>query len=403
MISVAVQFLEDAPELKEISPQAARERLREACMLLPVSKLLLGWNIPQALWDAVVEETARLGVRLYRWQPLLTGDGVLFPRPEWQTVGMDGRRVPGFRDLPEFTFMCPNKPEVQEAVCTHLLEVSAPPFQGVFLDRIRFPSPASNPSAYLGCFCEDCCQAARAEGLDLAAFRQVLQTWIKTPEAARCLTASLLGNCLPDLPGDVADGLRDFFRFRAKSISNFVSLAAETASSRGMEIGLDCFSPSLARMVGQDLGALSQVCDWIKMMTYAHAWGPAGLPYELMGLAGFLNQNAELGEVEALDFLKKQTNLVLPGTFQDLRAQGLPSAALASEVRQGRKLSVRSLYAGLELVEIAGVCELEAEQIRQDWSAVLEAGVDGVVLSWDLWHMPLDRLKLVRDILEKYA
>jgi len=170
-----------------------------------------------------------------------------------------------------------------------------------------------------------------------------------------------------------------------------------------MEIGLDCFSPSLARMVGQDLGALSQVCDWIKMMTYAHAWGPAGLPYELMGLAGFLNQNAELGEVEALDFLKKQTNLVLPGTFQDLRAQGLPSAALASEVRQGRKLSVRSLYAGLELVEIAGVCELEAEQIRQDWSAVLEAGVDGVVLSWDLWHMPLERLRLVRDILEKYA
>jgi hypothetical protein len=237
----------------------------------------------------------------------------------------------------------------------------------------------------------------------LPAFRQVLQTWLQTPEAARCLTASLLGNCLPDLPGEVADGLRDFFRFRAKSISNFVGLAAAAASARGMKIGLDCFSPSLAGMVGQDLGALSQVCEWVKVMTYAHAWGPAGLPYELMGLADFLNQSAELGEVEALDFLQKQTNLALPGTFQDLRAQGLPAAALVSEVRRGRRLGVRSLYAGLELVEIAGVCELEAEQIRQDWSAVLEAGVEGVALSWDLWHMPLERLKLVSDILVKYS
>jgi hypothetical protein len=403
MISIAVQFLEDTSELKEISPQAARDRLREACMLLPVSKLLLGWNIPQALLDAVVEETARLGVLLYLWQPLLTGDGKLFPRPEWQTVGVEGRQVPGFRGLPEFTFMCPNKPEVQAAVCAHLLEVSTPPFQGVFLDRIRFPSPATNPLAYLGCFCEDCCRAAREEGLELAAFRQILQTWIQTPEAARCLTARLLGNCQPDLSVDVADGLQDFFRFRTKSISNFVRLAVETASAGGMEIGLDCFSPSLAGMVGQDLGVLSQVCDWIKVMTYDHAWGPAGLPYELMGLAGFLNQNAEMGEVEALDFLKKQTNLTLPGTFQDLRAQGLPSAALVSEVRRGRRFGVRSLYAGLELVEIAGVCELEAEQIRQDWSAVLEAGVDGVVLSWDLWHMPLEHLRLVSDILVKYS
>jgi hypothetical protein len=403
MISIAVQFLEDSPALRDISPQAVRERLRAACMLLPVTKLLLGWNISRALLDAVAEETARLGVCLYRWQPLLTGDGTLFPHPEWQTVGVDGRHVPGFGGLPEFTFMCPNKPEVQEAVCAHLLQVSVSPFQGVFLDRIRFPSPAPHPSAYLGCFCQDCCRAAREEGLELTAFRQVLRTWIQTPAAARCLTASLLGNCLPELPGEVADGLRDFFRFRAKSISNFVRLAAETASARGMEISLDCFAPSLAGMVGQDLGALSRVCAWIKVMTYAHAWGPAGLPYEFMGLAGFLNQNAGMGEVEALDFLQKQTKLALPGTFQDLRIQGLPPAALVSEVRHGRGLGVGSLYAGLELVEIAGVCELRAEQIRQDWSAVLQAGVQGVVLSWDLWHMPLERLMLVSDILVKYS
>jgi hypothetical protein len=404
MISVAVQFLEDSPVLKEISPRAARDRLREACSLLPVSRLALGWNIPSTLLDAVAEETARLGIGLYRWQPLLTGDGMLFPPPEWQTVGVDGRRVPGFRDLPAFTFMCPNKPALREAVYAHLLEVSAPPFQGVFLDRIRFPSPTAHPFSHLACFCEDCCRAAwEEEGLDLKEFQRVLRTFLSAPEAARCLAASLLGNFLPDLPGEVAEGLRAFFRFRKKSIVNFVRLATETASARGMEIGLDCFSPGLAVMVGQDLGALSQVCDWVKVMTYAHAWGPAGLPYEFMGLASFLNQNAGMDEAGALVFLQKQAKLALPGTFQDLRVQGLPSAALVSELRRGRGLGVRSLYAGLELVEIPDVCKLSAEQIRQDWSAVLETGVEGVALSWDLWHMPLGYLRLVSDILEKYS
>jgi hypothetical protein len=59
--------------------------------------------------------------------------------------------------------------------------------------------------------------------------------------------------------------------------------------------------------------------------------------------------------------------------------------------------------AGLELVEIPGVSELKIGQIRQDWQAVLQAGVEGVVLSWDLWHMPLERLNVVREILVKYS
>jgi hypothetical protein len=293
---------------------------------------------------------------------------------------------------------------VQEAVLTRLREICAFPYQGVFLDRIRLPSCTAQPFSHLACFCADCCRAAReTEGLDLVELQRILGAFSHTVEAGRGLTASLLGQFPPELPREVADGLRGFFRFRAKSVANFVRLAAETASARGMEIGLDCFAPCLASMVGQDLGTLSQVCDWIKVMIYAHAWGPAGLPFELMDLAAFLNEHAGMSEGEALDFLQKQAKFALPDTFQELRTLGLPSIALAAEVQRGRLLGIRSLYAGLELVEIAGVCELNAEQIRQDWSTVLEAGVEGVVLSWDLRHIPKERLRLVSDILVKYS
>jgi hypothetical protein len=300
--------------------------------------------------------------------------------------------------------MCPNKAAVQEAVIAHLEEICTPPYHGLFLDRIRFPSPALQPFAYLACFCEDCCRAAQEEdGLDLRVLQDSLRAFQRTPGAAQCLTASLLGSFLPEMPVDVAEGLRNFFRFRSRCIEKFLRLAAEVATSRGMEVGLDCFSPSLAGMVGQDLGALTQVCEWIKVMTYAHARGPAGLPYELAGLADCLMGQGGMRSGEAVRFLQEQTGFTLPGAAQDLRLQGLPSSALALEIRRGQAVGVRPLFAGLELVELPGVCELSTEQIQQDWSAVLETGVDGVVLSWDLWHMTLECLRLVSEILVKYS
>jgi hypothetical protein len=71
MVTVAVQFLEDSPELREIAPSKVRKRLREAFGRLQISALLLGWIIPKTLFEAVVEETTQADVRLYRWHPLL--------------------------------------------------------------------------------------------------------------------------------------------------------------------------------------------------------------------------------------------------------------------------------------------------------------------------------------------
>jgi len=404
MVTIAVQFLEDSPELLEISPRLVQKRLREAFSRLPVSMLLLGWNLPKALLAAVVEETTRAGIPLYRWQPLLTGDGTFVPRAEWQTIGLDGSPVPGFRGLPEFTFVCPNKPAVREAVSAHLQEVLAPPYQGIFLDRVRFPSPAANPFSHLACFCEDCCRVAQEQnGLDLAGLRGSLRSYLSVPGAARCLTASLFGIFPSEMPEAVAQGLRSLFHFRSESVSGFIHLAGELASSKGMDVGLDCFSPSLTYMVGQDLRVLTHSSDWIKVMIYGHVLGPAGLPYELLELAAFLKKYGEMPARDALAFLEQQVGFPLPRTFLDLRRQGLSSAALVSEVSRARGQGVRRLLAGLELVEIPGVSELKIGQIRQDWQAVLDAGVEGVVLSWDLWHMPLERLNVVSEILVKYS
>jgi hypothetical protein len=49
------------------------------------------------------------------------------------------------------------------------------PFDGVFLDKIRFPSPANGLNEVLSCFCDHCRRAAAADGLHLASVARSLQ------------------------------------------------------------------------------------------------------------------------------------------------------------------------------------------------------------------------------------
>jgi hypothetical protein len=301
--------------------------------------------------------------------------------------------------MPEFTFVCPNRPAAAEAVLRRVDEIiSNGDYDGVFLDRIRFPSPASNPAAALGCFCESCQEAATQKDLDLAEIRTSLQGWIKKP-SGRCDLVRLLLQP-PETQPDTqqAQALQTFIKFRSESITAFVSKVVDQFHANGLLVGLDCFSPMLAPMVGQDLSALGKPVDWVKLMSYAHTLGPAGLPFELLELAEWLTVQAELKTTDAMQFLINAVNLPFPNDPTNLRRKGLSSQALQLEVKRGLDQIDTPVLFGVELVEIEGVAELDHLQIREDLSAVLALQPAGLVLSWDLWDMPLERLDLVREI-----
>ena len=391
------QYLEDSPDVAAIAPAKARARLRDAFERLPISAVLLGWHLPDALLRACADETARAGVKLFRWHPLLTGDATFPPRPEWHTVGLTGEPLPGFHGLPEFTFLCPNRPAVREAALGHLRDaLRRGEYGGVFLDRIRYPSPAESPARWLACFCDDCRRAAADEGLDLEATRRQIAALLGKPDRAQAVVRVLLDPLAAAPDADLA-ALRAFLDFRARSITRFVQAAASVARTEGLAVGLDCFAPALTCMVGQDLAALNPCCDWIKVMVYGHTLGPAGLPFELLALADWLVGRGWASEPQALVWLGEALHLPLPSTRAALLEQGLSPEALAAEVRRARAAGVGVLLAGIELVDVAGVTRLHSQQIAADLRAFRDAGAGGLVLSWDLWHIPLERLDLVRQ------
>jgi len=396
---LAVQYLEHGPDVAAIASTDARAQLRAAFERLPISCMILGWSLPEALSQACAQETARADAQLYLWHPLLTGDSAFVPRPEWQTIGLTGERVPGFQGLPEFTFLCPNRPAASEAVLEHFRHVIRHSrYQGVFLDRIRYPSPAADPSRLLACFCADCHRAAAAEGFDLSAAHQRIQALLAAPERLRPFV-----QLLPDPSAEVSSDvdlamLRGFLDFRARSVTRIVQAAADVARGEGLTVGLDCFSPALTYMVGQDLAALNTHCAWIKIMTYGHTLAPAGLPFELLGLAKWLIGRGSACEAEALDWLALAAHLPLPPSLGALGERGLSPEALARETRRARAVGVSTLLVGIELVDLEGVTRLDQTQIAADLRAFREADPDGLVLSWDLRRILPERLEIVHTV-----
>lgn len=383
MKTIAAQYLEYAPS--DATPAKVRERLRQAFDLLPISILILGWDLPPRLEEAVAEETARHKAALYRWHPLLASDSGFALPIEWQPVSLRGEPVPGFKGLPEFTFICPNRADVQEWIAERI-EVAAGRgiYQGLFFDRMRFPSAAEDPERHLACFCKYCQGIASDSGLDLEVVGRHIESLSGDSQRVKTFIRSLLGPSDDPL-------LESFYRFRLDSITNTIRYAARLARSHGLNIGLDCFSPSLTRMVGQDLSALNRSCDWIKLMTYPRVFGPAGLAFELRALAEWLRTRHHFSETEAIQLVNEASGL-------SLTPNGLDSDSIAHEIKRGRAAALTKLLAGPALVEMEGVHSSTPQQIESDLSACRDA--DGLVLSWDLWNVKPQTLKTICQSLQ---
>lgn len=378
MVILAAQYLERLPP--GYTTGQARSCLRRAFDILPLTHILLGWKVPPEIEDCVADETALRGARLYQWHPLLTGEGET--PATWRTINLRGDPIPGHNNLPEFTFLCPNHPAVQEFIASRVENVIQKGiYQGLFLDRIRFTSPASGPEIFLGCFCDYCRRSAAETGIDLEAVRHHITKMLDENDRRILFTKSLFaGYSKPDA------SIAAFLRFRAESVTRRLAAISWQLNASSLEVGLDCFSPSLAWMVGQDLAALDKVSAWTKIMTYPHTFGPAGLPFELLGLLDWLrywNTGSEL------EILRGCSQLDIPETREELARSGLPTETIRKEIESGKRMGIKTLLAGLALVDIQGINRVNMDHLDASQNA------DGIVLSWDLLNISPEILSQV--------
>ncbi|GAH70674.1 unnamed protein product, partial [marine sediment metagenome] len=59
------------------------------------------------------------------------------------------------------------------------------------------------------------------------------------------------------------------------------------------------------------------------------------------------------------------------------------------------------IYVGLEAVQIPRVCHIDKSILKKYLESVIEEDIKGILLSWNLWKIPDENLKLVGDFLLK--
>jgi hypothetical protein len=373
-------------EAQGVGQKEVLYRLERYLERVPTRRLMI-WNSQGEQWfDLVVALCRRYGVRPYLWYPLLADrlDGAV-PAGERQVHSATRQRGSGVLGAWEgleggdenFLFFCgehafdlSSSIEEMQVLCSQF------GFDGVFLDRIRYPSPANGLEMLFSCFCDRCSDV----------YQDQLQSAHKALE--RMVSACLDGAVMQWEAFVREAGLTALMKRRSSVIQTLVS---QVRQSLDCSVGLDLFTPALAPLVGQDYRALAGCCDWIKAMTYTKAMGPAGLPLEIRSLIeGLMAAHRQITEDAASLWVEGLLQLS-EGSVSSL----LDTGALPLEVLEGEIL--RSVAAAEGRADVAIGIELVDHplfptKITADEGASMIQVVEGLglplIACWNLLYIP---------------
>ena len=295
------------------------------------------------------------GAEAYQWTPLFS---------EWDDRGAyDPIRTAAGGAMPrpyggEFNFRCPNSRRNIDLFLKMQDEAMAGvPFDGVFLDRVRYPSFSYGDLSQTACFCDECLALYGARGIDAEALREALLA----PRAEKRLriTGEAAGRVL-----FADENVQRFFDARADVITGAVRRIAAHYAGQGKGVALDLFPPQIAYLTGQLLPDLLPLCRFIKPMIYRYTEAPAGLPYE----RGAFDEAT--GLLEALD-----------ACFGPLPAQIRAWEGMAAACG-------KPLFWGVESVFVPGIAEMTPERILESRREIAAGGGKNLCMAWSVLAMP---------------
>ncbi len=360
--------------------------------------------------DLIREICSGFKIKIYLWYPILADISLFKIRPNQAVETFDGLHGYGVNGCWEklgqreedFLFLCPNDEQrIRKIFNYYQKQIIEGSFDGVFLDRIRFPSPANGLETLFTCFCKSCLEKFHTNcHEDLNHYRSRVKDFFRE---FKDIDIRDLSACRTLFDMIVRDNLKRFFDFRAQSIYQVTKMFTDEAKKRGKLVGLDLFAPSIAPLVAQDYRLLAETCDWMKPMVYCYTSGPAGLPLELSCfIKAILNINPALSEDQLIQEVGRMLGVQLPGEINDLLKKGVPANIIYYEMQRIKNFDLREgikIYIGLEAVQIPGICHVNRSILEKYLSSVLEIGIEGMVISWNLLKIPDENLKIVGDFL----
>jgi len=389
-----------------------KKKLVRTKEILDLDALIVWSDANKKDLDIVREVCTDLKIKTYLWYPILADTPGIKIEREKAVETFDG--LHGYGKLgcwnkigkgeEDFLFLCPNDEEnISKIFNRYEMKIKESGFDGVFLDRIRFPSPSNGFEALFSCFCKSCINKFNSDyGEDLESYRDKIKSFFGQ---FKTIDSIDLKNCHSFFEIIVQGNLKKFYDFRKQNVYRMVKMFADKAKQMNKLVGIDLFAPSFAPLVSQDYKLLAKTCDWIKPMIYCHASGPAGLPLELYCLLkAILDINPTLDEGQLIREISRMIGVDLPTQINGILKKGISEQIICSEMKKIKELDLPesvNIYVGLEAVQISGLCNITEKILKKYLELFIKTESNGIILSWDLLKIPDENLKIVGEFLSK--
>jgi len=269
-----------------------------------IKAVIFGWHLHPSLNQQILDYFHKKDIECYFWLPVLSEvdlikDSIAITDYE----GKQGQSVQVIEDE-SFSFLCPTHHENYQNVCEIYEEyLEKLDFDGIFLDKIRFPSFANGYNEGFGCFCESCEEFFNKHQVDIKKIKEKIS---QHDESLLKGQYDEYGHYLFD---DKQVNL--FYQARTKMISQCIGNLCDYFHQKDLKVGLDIYAPFFAYHCGQDIYELSKKADFLKPMFYRFTQAPAGMQYEYDAYKQYFNDSTKFQlEPISLDSLKMQSQFL---------------------------------------------------------------------------------------------
>lgn len=391
--------------------------LSDAKSIVDLNGLMIMGHNNEKTCNIVHDICSRLRIETYLYYPVLADIPNYEATQEAKVVNYEGQR--GYGDISlwkrwldliskaqdeKFEFLCPNNEEaVNQFFNIYKNRVDTCGLDGVFFDRLRFPSASMGFEMLFSCFCKACQERFSKEfDENLLHYKDVTQIYI---EQLKTATPNFFKNArsLQDIV--FPKEMKNFLKFRNQSIYRIVKRFSDYAREQGKKVGLDVYSYSLANNVSQDYELLSKTCDWIKPMIYCHARVPSGFSLELYCiLRSLISLSSKLKESDILNLFMSILNVDLHDRGDHLIEKGVSEDVIFQEMEKINHLNLPKgvdIYPGIEVMKMGDLCMITEQILENYLRNIINSQAKGMIMSWNILEMPSENLTLIGGYLNR--
>ena len=384
-IKINIQIFTGGFGAEAISFNRIREKLDNLYQHFPIDNIIIGWSNDKKIYREIGQYLKDKNTNMLLWYPVFSELGYF--RKLHPVIDFQGNESTSYQlnKGESFEFYCPtNRENLENIKSIYQENFGDIDIDGVFLDKIRYPSFANGLKALFSCFCPHCLEAMRQFGIDTEELiKKISEITEESQEFELKSKINISQNT--DFLYQFKDAIwKKFFDFKKYTIYHGVKNIYDFFKERKMIVGLDVFTHSLGYFVGQDMSLLSNCGDFIKPMYYRKTWAPAGLPLEM----DIFNKIFTLDD-----------NCIKTRCGED---KTYPAALILEELKIVNKLNKKTeIYPGFEVNRNDIISPIYPHYVNESLQLMMDSNMKGTVLSWDLNNAPEDNLQAVYEFFER--